>query len=50
MFVGDVVEGRKTRVDHCLHVFIAYNCSIDQYQATNDMRGLVLNDAKIDTT
>ena len=21
----DIVEGRKTRVDHCLHVFIASN-------------------------
>ena len=36
------VEGSKTRVDHCLHVFIASNFSIVQYLATNYRRGCAL--------
>ena len=30
-----VVDERKTRVDHCLHVFSASNFIIVQYMATN---------------
>jgi hypothetical protein len=36
------VEGHKTRVDHCLHVFIASNFSIVQYLATNYRRGCAI--------
>ena len=39
------VEGRKTGVGHCLHVFIASNISIVQQLATNYRRSRTIRDS-----
>ena len=36
------MEGRKTRVDHCLHVFMASNFIIVQYLVTNYRHGCAI--------
>ena len=37
-----IVEGHKTHVDHCVHVFIASNFSIVLYMATNYRHGCAI--------